>query len=134
MTLHDVMPAAFICLSFVFFVLYALSRMRLMLIGCGASCFAFAFSVLDLPVYIQAAAFFSYVLCVYGVIFVTRRAADRVEPNGIALTKTDRDGGYIMYMGEVRRARPRDTLYDYALGDVLYVVTLPDGSLCAYRL
>ena len=134
MTLHDVMPAAFVCLVFVFFALYVLSRMRLMLIGCGASCFAFAFAALDLPVYIQTAAFFLYVVIVYTAVFVSRRASERIEPNGIALTRTDGDGGYILYRGVVRRACTRDTLYEYSLGDVLYVIELPDGSLCAYRL
>ena len=134
MTLHDVMPAAFVCLVFVFFALYVLSRMRLMLIGCGGACFAFAFAALDLPVHIQAAAFFIYVALIYCAIFVSRRVPERTGPNGIALTKTDGDGGYILYRGTVRRACPRDTLYEYSLGDVLYVIVLPDGSLCAYRL
>lgn len=134
MTLHDLMPAVFLSLAFIFFIVYALSRVRLMLVGCGASFFALCPSLLDLPVFVSVGAYFLYIGFVYAAISISRHVSDVPETNAIMLNKTDNNGGYILYKGEVRRAVPRDSLYEYALGDVLTVIVLSNGTLCAYRL
>ncbi len=134
MTLHDLMPAIFLSLAFVFFVIYVLSRMRLMLTGCGASFAALCPALLGLPVFADAITFFIYTGAVCGAAYLCKREKKEETCNAIALTRTDARGGYILCGGRIHRACPRDSLYEYALGDVLNVITLPDGTLCAYRV
>ena len=113
MTLFEFMPALWAILSFLFFAVYFLTDMRLFLLGCGGALFALCPALLG------------------GGIFLQTDSAFR---DAIALTAIDRRGGYILYKGRVRRAYPRDILYEYRLGDVLAVTELSNGTLCAYRI
>lgn len=132
MTLFDVMPALWIVFAFVFFGVCLLSDLRVFLIGCGGALFAFCPSALGAGIFLQILSFFFYIGAVYAALLLKRGGEKRRY--AIALTRIDNNGGFIMYRGKVRRAYPRDSLYEYGTGDVLSVVKLSDGTLCAYRI
>ena len=134
MTLHAFLPSLFLIFAVLFFFIFALSRLRLYLLGCGASFFAFCPAALGLPVAVSVSAFFIYLFVVWLAALIASHIKDFTSPKAIALSKTDKNGGYILYRGEVRRAYPRDCLYEYSTGDVFNVILLSDGTLCAYRL
>ena len=135
MTLFDFMPSLWLIFAFIFFAVYFLSEMRLFLIGCGGALLALCPSLSGRGIFIQTVLFFSYILCVYGACFIRRLFSDASYFRGAAaLTAIDSNGGYILYKGRVRRAYPRDRLYEYAPGDVLAVTELSNGALIAYRI
>ena len=135
MTLFEFMPALWTIFVFIFFVIYFLFDMRLFLVGCGGALLALCPSLLGAAIFIQTAVFFIYVCLVYGVCLIKRLRVKKADPGrAIALTKIDRRGGYILYKGRVRRAYPRDRLYEYVPGDVLAVTELSNGALFAYRI
>ena len=135
MTLFELMPALWVILSFVFFAVYFLSDMRLFLAGCGASLIALCPALLGGGIFLQTVLFFSYIAAVYALCFLKKLFIKTSRyRDAIALSKIDNRGGYILYKGRVRRAYPRDILYEYRLGDVLTVTELSNGALCAYRI
>jgi hypothetical protein len=135
MTLFEFMPALWAILSFLFFAVYFLTDMRLFLLGCGGALFALCPALLGGGIFLQTVLFFAYIALVYAACFLKRLLeVDSAFRDAIALSAIDRRGGYILYKGRVRRAYPRDILYEYRLGDVLAVTELSNGTLCAYRI
>ena len=135
MTLFEFMPALWVILSFIFFAVYFLSDMRLFFTACGGALFALCPALLGGGIFLQTVLFFAYIVFVYAACLLKRLIdVDAGFRDAIALTAIDRRGGYILYKGRVRRAYPRDILYEYRLGDVLTVAELPNGALCAYRI
>ena len=135
MTLFEFMPALWVILSFLFFAVYFLTDMRLFLLGCGGALFALCPALLGGGIFLQTVLFFAYIALVYTACLI-KKLCGYVSGfrEAIALTAIDRRGGYILYKGHVRRAYPRDILYEYRLGDVLTVTELSNGMLCAYRI
>ena len=135
MTLFEFMPSLWIILAFIFFVYYFLSDVRLFLIGCGGALTALCPALLGVRIFTQTAAFFVYIGAVCAACFIKRRSGRPARlREATALSKIDCRGGYILYKGRVRRAYPRDMLYEYSPGDVLAVKETSNGVLCAYRI
>lgn len=135
MTLFELMPSVWLILAFVFFAVYFLFDVRLFLIGCGGSLLSLCPALLGAGIFLQTSLFFLYIAFVYALCLIKRLFTGSSAFRGaIAVTRIDCRGGYILYKGRIRRAYPRDRLYEYRLGDVLTVTAMPDGSLCAYRI
>ena len=132
MTLFDLMPSVWLCVAFVFFCAYLMTGERPFLYCTGGAFFSLCPSVLCMRIYVQTVFFFAYLLTVAAASRIA--AVRKKRRSAVALTRIDRNGGYILYKGSVRAAYSRDPAYVFDIGDVLRVTLLTDGTLFADRL
>ena len=118
MTLFDIMPSFWLISAFCFFLFYLICNVDLSLCAVCSCLFSFAFSLINLPMYIQCFSFIGICFSVYGASVISRKRKRREKHIFCAVSRINSDGGLAKHHGQIFEVYSRDKYIHYNAGEI----------------
>ena len=118
MTIFDIMPSLWLVSAVLFSLFSLFYNSTLSLCALSASLFAFAFSLLSLPIYLQCFSFIMICFSLFILSFFTRKINRDKKHIFCAVSTIDTSGGFAKHHGKIFSVYSRDEYIRYRCGEV----------------